>query len=62
MSFHTILRESEDYYTALRRARQLTDAITERINMGREEEDKVVVFPYSVFFVFYEQYLSLIHI
>ena len=35
--------------------RQLTDSITERINMGRSEEEKVVVFPYSVFYVFYEQ-------
>ena len=59
MSFHTILKNSEDYYTALLRARQLTDSITERINMGREPEDHVNVFPYSVFYVFYEQYLTM---
>ena len=34
MAFHTILKNSEDYYTALRRARQLTDSMTERMNIG----------------------------
>merc|ERR1711915_1117967 len=59
MAFHTILRTSEDYYSALRRARELTDSITEMMNEGRPEELKVNVFPYSVFYVFYEQYLTM---
>jgi len=59
MAFHTILRTSEDYYTALRRARELTDSITETINEGRSEDEKVTVFPYSIFYVFYEQYLTM---
>merc|ERR1719483_180940 len=59
MAFHTILRTSEDYYTALRRARELTDSITEMINANRTEEEKVNVFPYSIFYVFYEQYLTM---
>merc|ERR1712126_435963 len=59
MAFHTILRDSEDFYTAMRRSRQLTDSITERMNRDREESEKVIVFPYSVFYVFYEQYLTM---
>ena len=59
MAFHTILKNSEDYYTALRRARQLTDSMTERMNIGRDPEEHVNVFPYSVFYVFYEQYLTM---
>eukprot|EP00092_Neocalanus_flemingeri_P034693 GFUD01037748.1.p1 GENE.GFUD01037748.1~~GFUD01037748.1.p1 ORF type:complete len:796 (-),score=140.04 GFUD01037748.1:17-2356(-) len=59
MAFHTILRTSEDYYTALRRARELTDSITETINANRTEDEKVNVFPYSIFYVFYEQYLTM---
>ena len=59
MAFHTILRTSEDYYTALRRARQLTDSITATINANRSADQQVTVFPYSIFYVFYEQYLTM---
>ena len=59
MAFHTILRTSVDYYSALERARELTDSITASINKDRAEEDQVTVFPYSVFYVFYEQYLTM---
>ena len=31
------------------------------INEGLEEHQKVKVFPYSVFYVFYEQYLQMWH-
>ena len=59
MAFHTILRTSEDYYTALKRTRELTDSITERINANRPQDKQVNVFPYSIFYVFYEQYLTM---
>jgi len=60
MAFHSILKTSKDYYMALRRARQLTDSVMEFINNGTTEEDqKINVFPYSVFYVFYEQYLTM---
>ena len=59
MAFHTILRTSVDYYSALEKARELTDSITESINMNRTEDKQVHVFPYSVFYVFYEQYLTM---
>jgi len=58
MAFHSILRTSVDYYSALERARELTDSITETINTNRTE-GHVTVFPYSVFYVFYEQYLTM---
>jgi len=61
MAFHTILKTSKDYYEALRWARKLSENLTETLNAGLDipEEDKVVVFPYSVFYVFYEQYLTM---
>ncbi|CAL4096449.1 unnamed protein product, partial [Meganyctiphanes norvegica] len=58
MSYHTILKSSKDYYEALREARILTDNITKSLNEGLDVP-KYEVFPYSVFYVFYEQYLTM---
>ncbi|XP_005183450.1 NPC intracellular cholesterol transporter 1 isoform X3 [Musca domestica] len=66
MAYHTILRTSADYYGALRSARKISANITHMIQ-GRlmsqgvplEEALQVEVFPYSVFYVFYEQYLTM---
>ena len=59
MAFHTILKTSKDYYTALRRARELTDIMTVTINQDVPENEHVTVFPYSIFYVYYEQYLTM---
>lgn len=66
MTYHTILRSSEDYYEALRSARSISANITRTIHAklrlsGRPETEiqKIEVFPYSVFYVFYEQYLTM---
>lgn len=66
MSYHTILKSSYDYYEALRQARRVSHNITQmikanlRLNHVNESEiEKVNVFPYSVFYVFYEQYLTM---
>ena len=60
MVYHTILKTSKDYYEALRWSRKLCSEIEEMINENvTEEADKVKVFPYSVFYVFYEQYLTM---
>ncbi|GLG97820.1 NPC intracellular cholesterol transporter 1 homolog 1b, partial [Gryllus bimaculatus] len=64
MTFHTVLRTSEDYYHALAAARDLSANITRTINnvlaaAGRAPEEPYEVFPYSVFYVFYEQYLTM---
>lgn len=57
MAFHSILKTSEDYYEALRAARKVSKNITDTI---RDKSNTTVeVFPYSVFYVFYEQYLTI---
>ncbi|XP_023706750.1 NPC intracellular cholesterol transporter 1-like, partial [Cryptotermes secundus] len=58
MAYHTTLKISKDYYEALRSARRVTDDIS---NMLKEHlgPSSVEVFPYSVFYVFYEQYLTI---
>ncbi|XP_070495795.1 NPC intracellular cholesterol transporter 1 isoform X3 [Chironomus tepperi] len=66
MTYHTILKSSSDYFEALRSARKISDNITKTIHAslrlsGRPESEiqNVEVFPYSVFYVFYEQYLTM---
>ncbi|KAG7526301.1 Niemann-Pick C1 protein [Solea senegalensis] len=53
MTFHTIMKESSEYIHALQMARELSENITQSI--GHK------VFAYSVFYVFYEQYLTIAH-
>ena len=59
MAFHSILKTSKDYTEALRWSRLLTDSLTESINKDLPEEERVEVFSYSIFYVFYEQYLTM---
>uniref|UniRef100_A0A8C4F4B2 Niemann-Pick disease, type C1 n=1 Tax=Dicentrarchus labrax TaxID=13489 RepID=A0A8C4F4B2_DICLA len=51
MTYHTILKESPDYIDALKMARILAE------NISQSMDHKV--FAYSVFYVFYEQYLTI---
>ncbi|XP_068196952.1 NPC intracellular cholesterol transporter 1 [Antennarius striatus] len=51
MTYHTILKESPDFIDALKMARNLAKNITQ--TMGHK------VFAYSIFYVFYEQYLTI---
>ncbi|XP_050509784.1 NPC intracellular cholesterol transporter 1 isoform X4 [Diabrotica virgifera virgifera] len=51
MTYHTILKSSEDYYESMRSSRKIAANLTDTIG--------VEVFPYSVFYVFYEQYLTM---
>ncbi|XP_040027368.2 NPC intracellular cholesterol transporter 1 [Gasterosteus aculeatus] len=51
MTYHTILKESPDFTEALKMARSLAANITEAV--GHK------VFAYSIFYVFYEQYLTI---
>ncbi|XP_035780137.1 NPC intracellular cholesterol transporter 1 homolog 1b-like [Anopheles albimanus] len=57
MSYHTTAVTSRQFYTALEQARALSDRI-QRMLDERGHPD-VRVFPYSVFYVFYEQYLTI---
>ncbi|KAL0275291.1 UNVERIFIED_CONTAM: hypothetical protein PYX00_003193 [Menopon gallinae] len=62
MAYHSVLKTSEDYFRALRSARVIAKNITETINAELENmhlKQKIEVFPYSIFYVFYEQYLTI---
>lgn len=66
MSYHTILKTSSDYYEALRSARKISNNISRTIKahlrlsgVDESEIENVDVFPYSVFYIFYEQYLTM---
>ena len=57
MTYHTILRTSKDFYSSLIEARVICDSITETLSsIG---QGHVEVFPYSIFYVYYEQYLTM---
>ncbi|XP_017351116.1 NPC intracellular cholesterol transporter 1 [Ictalurus punctatus] len=58
MSYHTILKTSADNIDAMKMARELAENIS--LSMGLENKTHGV-FPYSVFYVFYEQYLTIAH-
>ncbi|XP_071630654.1 NPC intracellular cholesterol transporter 1 isoform X2 [Temnothorax longispinosus] len=62
MAYHTILKTSADYYESMRAARVVAANITNMLNCNLRKLSKnttVEVFPYSVFYVFYEQYLTM---
>nr|WHI98180.1 Niemann-Pick C1 protein b [Chilo suppressalis] len=57
MAYHVSLSTSKDYITALKYGYEIADNITASIKQITGTD--VEVFPYSVFYVFYEQYLSM---
>ncbi|KAI7810103.1 putative Niemann-Pick C1 protein, partial [Triplophysa rosa] len=57
MTYHSILKTSADFIDAMKMARELTDNITHAVG---PQDKSYRVFPYSVFYVFYEQYLTII--
>ena len=56
MSYHTVLKTSEDYYSAMTQARIIAANVS---SMLSTDTGKVDVYPYSIFYVFYEQYLTM---
>lgn len=57
MQYSTTAVASKEFYTGLREARKVQDNINKMLKeRGRED---VEVFPYCVFFIFYEQYLTI---
>ncbi|NXN94904.1 NPC1 protein, partial [Rhinopomastus cyanomelas] len=58
MTYHTVLKTSSDFIDAMRKARLLADNITDTMGIRGKNYR---VFPYSVFYVFYEQYLTIVH-
>ncbi|KAI4483549.1 hypothetical protein M0804_007809 [Polistes exclamans] len=59
MGYHTPLKKSSDWYESLRAARVIAANITNMINNAKLSDKKITVFPYSIFYVFYEQYLTI---
>ncbi|KAA0186140.1 hypothetical protein HAZT_HAZT000394 [Hyalella azteca] len=65
MTYHTVMRSSHHFYEAMRVARTIADNITRTLNLVSEDgvmvpgDTNYEVFPYSVFYVFYEQYLTI---
>ncbi|XP_076437724.1 NPC intracellular cholesterol transporter 1-like [Babylonia areolata] len=67
MTYHTILKTSSDYVDALRKAREIGANISASLRQlrassghhGDQSQDEV--FAYSIFYVFYEQYLTIVH-
>jgi Niemann-Pick C1 protein len=49
--FHTALATQQDYINALKAATTLTENLAEQFNLP--------IFPYSVFYIFFEQYLYI---
>ena len=58
MTYHTILKTNDDYIGALRHARIIADNITTAMQAKSPNSS---VFPYSIFYVYYEQYLTVVH-
>ncbi|XP_076221530.1 NPC intracellular cholesterol transporter 1 homolog 1b isoform X2 [Nomia melanderi] len=59
MGYHTPLKKSSDWYEALKSARLIAKQITTMINNKGLAQQEITVFPYSVFYVYYEQYLTI---
>lgn len=62
MTYHTLLKSSADYYESMRAARKISANLTHMINDNLKLQGSNVtieVFPYSIFYVFYEQYLTM---
>ncbi|XP_066435716.1 NPC intracellular cholesterol transporter 1 [Eleutherodactylus coqui] len=57
MTYHTVLHNSSDFIDALRKARMITKNITKSMDTPSRN---ISVFAYSVFYVFYEQYLTIV--
>lgn len=62
MTYHTILKDSHDYIEALKSAREISTNITNtlrKVKFGEQYYTDAEVFPYSIFYVYYEQYLTI---
>lgn len=55
MTYHTVAKTSSDFIACLKQANALA------ANMTAALDSSVQVFPYSIFYVYYEQYLTIVH-
>lgn len=59
MAYHKILKTSEDFIKALDWAYHLSDDMTDYLRTNSKYSPDIEVFPYSIFYVYYEQYLTM---
>ncbi|XP_071542748.1 NPC intracellular cholesterol transporter 1-like [Panulirus ornatus] len=59
MAYHSILRTSDDFTGALDWTYKLSEHMTEYLRKNSNYSKDVKMFPYSIFYVFYEQYLTM---
>ena len=57
MAYHTVLSTSNDFVNAMISANQISESVTKMLN--KNSDTQYEVFPYSIFYVFYEQYLTI---
>ncbi|XP_073444736.1 NPC1-like intracellular cholesterol transporter 1 [Dendrobates tinctorius] len=60
MAYHTPLKNSQEYTGALKYARELAANITESLRKVPGTDPNFAVFPYTITYVYYEQYLSVV--
>lgn len=63
MAYHTVLSTSDDFINAMISANQISDLINKILNnhsiSTNDTNHKYEVIPYSIFYVFYEQYVKI---
>jgi len=60
MTYHTPARTSADFIDCITHGREMAKKLTENLR-NISNSDNVEVFTYSIFYVFYEQYLTIVH-
>ncbi|XP_063301615.1 NPC1-like intracellular cholesterol transporter 1 [Pelobates fuscus] len=60
MAYHSPLKNSQEYTAALKNARELAASITNTLRQVPGTDPNFKVFPYTITYVFYEQYLSIV--
>uniref|UniRef100_A0A8C5MCV0 NPC1 like intracellular cholesterol transporter 1 n=1 Tax=Leptobrachium leishanense TaxID=445787 RepID=A0A8C5MCV0_9ANUR len=61
MAYHNPLKNSQEYTAGLKHARELADSITETLRKVPGTDPNFSVFPYTITYVFYEQYLTIVN-
>jgi len=61
MAYHSVLRSSKDFVNAFEDAKITSKFIEDTINKNDEAlaNNKIEIFPYSIFYVFYDQFLTM---
>ncbi|XP_059499854.1 NPC1-like intracellular cholesterol transporter 1 [Stegostoma tigrinum] len=61
MAYHTPLKNSQEYTAALKIAREIAANITESMREVPGTHPNFEVFPYTITYVYYEQYLTIVN-